>query len=168
MNLSRRDFLKATSAVAAGLTLPGRLTLGATQSASAPPVVWLQAQGCSGCSVSLLNTIHYMTVDTLLAGTINLNYHSTLMAAAGDLASTEAISTALDGSYVLIVEGAIPRGTHKECCYLWPGTTAWDGVQALAQRATRVIAAGSCSSFGGIVAGIRIRRMLVRSASALG
>jgi len=153
MDLNRRDFLKATSAIAAGLTLPGRFAFGAIQTASGPPVVWLQAQGCSGCSVSLLNTIHYMTADSLLVGAITLNYHSTLMAAAGDMASTAAMSTALGGGYILIVEGSIPMGTGKECCYLWPGMTAWDGVRAFAQRATRVIAVGSCSSFGGMVAG---------------
>jgi hydrogenase small subunit len=154
MDLTRRDFLRATSAIAASLTLRGQLAYGATRAgANAPPVVWIQAQGCSGCSVSLLNTIHYMTADTLLAGTINLNYHSTLMSAAGDMASAEAMSTALNGGYVLVVEGAIPMGAFEDCCYLWPGMTAWDGVRALARNAARVIAVGSCSSYGGVVAG---------------
>jgi len=150
MDLNRRDFLKAASAIAASLALPARMALGAT---NGPPVVWLQAQSCSGCSVSLLNTIHYMTADALLGTTINLNYHSTLMAAAGELASDTARSAAAGSGYVLIVEGAIPRGAQKTYCYLWPGMTAWDGVQQFARNASRVIAVGSCSAFGGVVKG---------------
>ena len=154
MALSRRDFLRASSAIAAAVALNGRVAFSAVQGGtSAPPVVWLQAQGCSGCSVSLMNTVHYMTADTLLAGTIDLRYHSTLMAAAGPLASGEALSTASDGGYVLVVEGAIPTGEFRECCYLWPGMTAWDGVQAFADNAAYVLAVGTCSAYGGVVAG---------------
>jgi NiFe hydrogenase small subunit HydA len=94
-----------------------------------------------------------MTADTLLAGAIDLKYHSTLMAAAGPLASDAALSAALDGGYVLVVEGAIPTGDFRDCCYLWPGMTAWDGVQDFAVNAAHILAVGTCAAYGGVVAG---------------
>jgi hydrogenase small subunit len=51
-----------------------------------PRVIWLQGQCCSGCSISLLNSVNLTTVDDLLINKINLEYHSTLIASAGDLA----------------------------------------------------------------------------------
>ena len=150
MALTRREFLKAASALAAALAVRGRPVFATTEGGGAPPVVWLQAQGCSGCSVSLLNTIHYMDIVGLLAATIDLKYHPTVMAAAEDLAIEQALSAS---GYVLVVEGAIPTGRYAECCYLWPELTALEGVQLFAQNATAVLAVGTCASFGGLVAG---------------
>ena len=155
MELTRRDFLRASSAIAAALAVKGRPVFATTQqSGGAPPVVWLQAQGCSGCSVSLLNTIHYMDAATLLAGTIDLKYHPTVMAAAEDLAITEADAAYQAGGYVMVVEGAIPTGRYRECCSLWPGLTALEGVQRFAQNAAFIIAVGACASYGGVVTGM--------------
>lgn len=152
MALTRREFLKAASALAAALAVRGRPVF-ATMQGGGVPVVWLQAQGCSGCSVSLLNTIHYMDIATLLVDTIDLKYHPTVMAAAEDLAIQEADLALGAGGYVLVVEGAIPTGSYAECCYLWPELTALDGVQLFAQNAAAVLAVGTCASFGGLVAG---------------
>ena len=67
MALSRRDFLKATSAVGMALGLrPLLMTEEASGGEGDPSVIWLQAQGCSGCSVSLLNSITYGTAAELL------------------------------------------------------------------------------------------------------
>jgi hydrogenase small subunit len=149
MALTRREFLKAASALAAALAVRGRPVYATVQEGGAP-VLWLQAQGCSGCSVSLLNTIHYMDAATLLAATIDLKYHPTVMAAAEDLAIEQALNAS---GYVLVVEGAIPTGSHAECCYLWPDLTALEGVQLFAQSAAAVLAVGTCAAFGGLVAG---------------
>jgi Ni,Fe-hydrogenase I small subunit len=50
-----------------------------------PRVIWLQGRGRSGCSVSLLDRMSMITADALLRSMIDLEYHSTLIAAAGDL-----------------------------------------------------------------------------------
>jgi Ni,Fe-hydrogenase I small subunit len=50
-----------------------------------PPVIWLQGRGCSGCSLLRLNSVTVTTVDDLLLDMMDLKYHSTLIAAAGDL-----------------------------------------------------------------------------------
>jgi hydrogenase small subunit len=55
---------------------------------------------------------------------------------------------------VLVVEGSIPTGNQVNYCYLWPGLTAMQGVQNFARNAAFVLAAGSCSSFGGIPAAL--------------
>ena len=93
MNVTRRDFLKAAAGMAGvlGLDAAGLLKLQKVMAASgAPSVIWLQAQSCSGCSVSFLNSIYHASVDELLLNSINLEYHSTVMAAAGDFAISAA------------------------------------------------------------------------------
>ena len=116
MELTRRDFVKATSAVmgALGLHASGLLPLQKALALEAVdggvPVVWLQAQSCTGCSVSLLNSIHYTSIDDLLLNSLDVDFHPSLMAAAGDLAVSAAEETHEKGGYVLVVEGAIPSG----------------------------------------------------------
>ena len=69
MYISRREFIKTCAAMAGalGLTSSGLLNLQKVLAVEgAPPVIWLQGQGCTGCSTSLLNSIYYMTVDDLL------------------------------------------------------------------------------------------------------
>jgi hydrogenase small subunit len=85
MKLNRRDFLKAAAATVAASEL---VTLDKVLAGHGdPPVIWLQGQGCTGCSVSLLNTVNLATIDEVLLNTINLEYHSTVMASAGELAN---------------------------------------------------------------------------------
>ena len=100
MQISRRDFLKycAAAAGALGLEASGLMQLQAVLAAeSGPAVVWLQGQGCSGCSTSLLNSIHYATIDDLLLNTLDLEFHPTVMAAAGDLAVSAAEAAYAEG-----------------------------------------------------------------------
>lgn len=156
MSITRRDFLKYCVAAsgALGLQASGLLRLQEVLAAEGgAPVVWLQAQGCSGCSVSLLNSIHYTTIDDLLLNTLDLEFHSTVMAAAGDLAISAAEAAYAQPGYVLVVEGAIPRAHGGAYCYLWPGMTALDAVHTFAQRASFVLAVGTCAAYGGIPGG---------------
>ena len=92
MLISRREFLKYCAATAGtlGLTASGLINLQRVLALEGgPPVIWLQGQGCTGCSVSLLNSIYYATIDDLLLNTIDLEFHPTVMAAAGDLAASK-------------------------------------------------------------------------------
>jgi hydrogenase small subunit len=156
MNISRRELLKACAAIVAAHKLNA---LGASALADAlagqgkPPVIWLQGAGCNGDSVSLLNTIYYATADTLLLNTIDLEYHPTVMAAAGDLASTHAEAVRAAGGYVLVVEGAIPTGGNGRYCEIWTGMTIQNAVQTYGPNASFVLAVGSCAAFGGVSAG---------------
>ena len=171
MKLTRRDFLKATSAVATALGVPASGLLGlrealGTETSGLPPIVWLQAQSCTGCSVSLINTISIMPIDELLVGVLDLDFHPTVMAGAGAMAvdAAEAAYNNGEGPYILVVEGAIPTGANGLYCHLWeiPGEapdgedvveTAIDVVQRYAASAHLVIAVGTCAAYGGMVAG---------------
>lgn len=164
MQISRRSFLKycGGSAALLGLTPSTLNALNRTlTSPGAPQVLWLQGAGCSGCSVSFLN---YVSTDPtlpadaadILINLIDLAYHPTLMAGAGQTA-VNAMSDVYDaGGYVLIVEGGVPTAFGGHTCFAWSegrrDVTFLSAVQRLADRAAAVICAGSCSSYGGIPA----------------
>jgi hydrogenase small subunit len=152
--VTRREFIKylAASAVAAGVaqTSLGRLSE-ALAASSKPPVVWLQGASCSGCSVSLLNSAA-PSVDDVLLGTIDMQYHPTLMAAAGDMAVAAATDALNTGFALLVVEGAVPDNPY---CSVWETPDGQpvpmrEAVQTFAAAADHVVAVGSCGAFGGI------------------
>ena len=93
MQISRREFLQVASymAGAIGLQTSGLTKLREALAApGAPPVIWLQGQSCTGCSVSFLNSINIATAEDLLLNSISLEYHPNLSAAAGDFAISAA------------------------------------------------------------------------------
>ncbi len=156
MEISRRDFLRYTVASAAALGLSSlQLTRlqDALASETSPAVIWLSGSGCTGCSMSLLNAVN-PTIDQVLLNTISLKYHPNLMAAAGDLAVQAARSTQQAGGYILVVEGAIPTASGGRYCYVWDeggqAVTMASAVQSLAAKASKIVAVGTCASFGGI------------------
>ena len=159
VNVSRRAFLKycAGSAAALGLDLS---TLGALEKALAtgggPPIIWLAAANCTGCTVSLANRISGTSpkdLGDLLINTINLAYHPNLMGAAGDLA-VQTLRKAEAGSFILAVEGGVPTAFDGHTCMLWTengrDVTAKEAVMTLAPKAKAILSIGVCASFGGI------------------
>jgi len=122
-------------------------------------VVWLQAGGCTGCSVSLLNSgrpsARNLLIDELLPGThISLKYHPTLMAGQGTEA-LEVLDELPEGDFVLAAEGSFPE-IEGFCSIGHLGDreiSAKEKFLELAPKASLVLAVGTCSSFGGIPAG---------------
>ncbi len=156
MNLTRRDFLKAATALAAAPGLraaPAAAFQQVLAGEANVPVVWLQGLGCNGDSVSLLNTIYYASADSLLLNTIQLEYHPTVMAAAGELAVSAAEAARAAGSHILVVEGAVPTGAAREYCMIWEGMCMEDAVIAFASNARYILAVGTCAAYGGVSAG---------------
>ncbi|UCE60580.1 MAG: hydrogenase small subunit [Phycisphaerales bacterium] len=156
MRISRREFLKAAAAMAAA----GRLSAesfanlnNVLRGEGHPRVIWLQGAGCDGCAISILNSIHYTTVDDLLVNTIDLEFQSNLQAVAGDLAISAAEAASAVPGYVLIVEGSIPTGASGAYCRLWPGMTMYDALLSFATNASIIVALGACASFGGVSSG---------------
>jgi len=162
MKITRRDFLKASAAITGALTLKAsglmQLQEAIAGGEGTPPVIWLQGQGCTGCSVSLLNSTYYMTIDQLLIDTLDVKYHPTVMAAAGEMA-VEAAETAREaGGYVLVIEGAIPVGENGHYCHLWEDAdgnpvTMQQAVESFAPNAIAILAIGTCACYGGMSAG---------------
>jgi len=129
------------------------------------PVIWLQCASCTGCSVSVLNsvspTIKNVLVDEVIPGKhVNLRFHATLMAGAGDIIIEEMKETfqKKKGNYILVVEGAIPTaGNSSEYGSIGEedgkGVSMFERVESLGRDALAVVALGTCAAFGGIAAG---------------
>lgn len=113
------------------------------------PVIWLQGQSCSGCSVSLLDS-EVPSPVTFLTQYISLGFHQTLSSATGGQAVDTVNKLIERGGYVLIAEGAVPVGMPKACRF---GNETFSAQLARAARnAQAVISVGTCASFGGIPA----------------
>ncbi len=128
------------------------------------PVLWIQGGGCSGCSVSLLNSVspgpRNILVDEIVPGKhLNVRFHPTLMAGAGHPAVLELERTRQEakGGYVLVVEGSIPLGASGAYAMIGEeqgkeiSMHSW--VKSLGRDALAVLAVGTCAAFGGIPAG---------------
>lgn len=151
--MPRREFLQVCGGLAAamGLSLAAAPVVAqALAAARRPSVIWLHFQECTGCTESLLRAEH-PTIEKLILDVISLDYHETLMAAAGRQAedARRAAMAANKGAYVLVVEGAIPTGADGAYCKIG-GQTAIELVKECAADAAAVIAIGSCASWGGM------------------
>ena len=155
MQVSRRSFIKGCSMVAAALglseTMVPKLVEAAT-SPQRPPVIWLHFQECTGCTESLLRASH-PDIGRLILDIISLDYHETVMAAAGHQAE-EAMKASMEkysGKFICVVEGAIPTRDGGIYCKIG-GRTAMDILADVGSRAAAIIAIGTCASFGGVQA----------------
>lgn len=159
MLISRRHFLTYCTGSAAALGLTGldlKALAAALRDPDGPDVVWLQGSGCNGCSISFLNLIADETpIDAadVLVNLVNLAYHPTLMASAGQTAVDAAYNV---DNYILIVEGGVPTAYGGEACTVWTDNghhvTFQQAVQDFAPAASHVVCVGECSAFGGISA----------------
>ncbi|TCJ16279.1 hydrogenase 2 small subunit [Parasulfuritortus cantonensis] len=154
LGVSRREFLKLCSGMAATLGLPATAAAEIAEAVAnptkRPSVIWLHFQECTGCSESLLRAEH-PTLERLILDVISLDYHETLFAAAGHQAEAarKAAMEANKGKYLLVVEGAIPTKDNGIYCKVG-GQTAIDLVKECAAGAAAVVAIGSCASWGGM------------------
>lgn len=114
----------------------------------APPVLWLQGQSCSGCSVSFLNAAAPGPA-LILTDFISLRFHSTLSCATGAVAMNALHRTIEEGGFFLLFEGAVPDGMPRACVMEEPMANI---LEKAAQKAKAVIAVGTCAAFGGIPA----------------
>lgn len=142
--VSRRDFLKFCSMVAVTM---GMGTGFAEQVARAltmprrPSVVYLHNAECTGCSEALLRTGQPF-IDELILDTISLDYHETIMAAAGEAAEAalEQAISAPEG-FICVVEGAIPTANEGKYGYI-AGHTMLDICGRILPKAKAVVAYG--------------------------
>jgi hydrogenase small subunit len=162
---TRRDFVRwaVAAPVAVGFAdafLP-KLAKAMEEAVKEYPIIWLQASTCSGCSVSVINTIHpsikNIILEQVLPGhQLKLMYHGTLMAATGSLSTNTARETSekFKGKYILVVEGAIP--TKQKGIYGWIGEkdgkpiTMLDWIDLLGRNAMATLAVGTCAAYGGL------------------
>lgn len=163
-SVSRRDFIRWAAAAPVSLNfvddfLP-KLAAALQEAVKEYPIIWLQASACSGCSVSVINTIHPSIKNVILEQVIpghqlKLLYHGTLMAATGTLSLDTARDAAnkYKGKYVLVVEGAIP--TKNKGIYGTLGEkdgepiTMLEWVDFLGRNAMATLTVGTCAAYGG-------------------
>ncbi|GAB4546078.1 MAG: hydrogenase small subunit [Anaerolineales bacterium] len=151
--ISRRDFLKFCALMTGVLALPRKYSSVIEQALSEPkrlPIVWVEFQDCAGNSEALLRASR-PTVSELVLDVLSVDYHETIMAAAGNLAEDLKDLAVEAGGYLLVVEGSIPLAEDGVYCAIG-GRTAVDILQHVASNAVAIVAAGACSSFGGLPA----------------
>ena len=153
--ISRRDFMTFCASMAAVLALPDSVIpaiAAAVEKEPRPILVWLEFQDCAGNTESLLRAAHPTGADLIL-DSISLNYHETLMAAAGEQAEDTLTQTIRDnaGKYIALVEGSIPAGADGAYCTIG-GKAGLDIAREICGGAAATIAVGTCAAFGGIPA----------------
>ena len=153
--VSRRDFLGFCATMASALALPDAA---AAQIAKAvlktekPILVWLEFQDCAGNTESFLRATRPSAADVVL-DVLSLDYHETIMAAAGHQAEANLARTVKErpGAYIAVIEGSIPTGANGGYCTIG-GRSALDIAREVCGSAAATIAIGTCAAFGGIPA----------------
>ena len=153
--ITRRSFLKYCTVVAGALGLGpafGPKIYQAFAASPRPSVLWLHFAECTGCTEAVLRTSSPGFAD-LIFDVISLDYHETVMAAAGDSAESVLFGTAdaNEGRYFCVVEGSIPTADNGVYGMIG-GRTMLSIAEYVCNRAKAVIALGTCASFGGIAA----------------
>lgn len=154
--VSRRDFMKYCTFLTATMGLSASYVTQVAEVFAAPkqrpPVIWLNFGECTGCSESMLRTM-YPWVDELVLDILSIEYHETIMAAAGHQAE-EALQMAVkkyNGEFICVVEGAI--ATKYDGAYgKIGGKTFLEVGQEVCPKAKAVICMGTCACFGGVQA----------------
>jgi hydrogenase small subunit len=153
--VSRRQFVKFCSLMAASLSLPAQAAgtiakaLATTQK---PVLVWLEFQDCAGNSESFLRASRPTAAEIVL-DVLSVDYHETIMAAAGKQAEDNLAKATNDnkGSYIVVVEGSIPTKDDGIYCTIG-GHSALQIAREVCGNAAATVAIGTCAAFGGIPA----------------
>ena len=149
--ISRRSFLKFCSLTATSLGLDSSYAAEiakAMETKPRTPVIWLEGLECTCCSESFIRSAHPLTKDVILS-MLSLDYHVTLMAAAGHQAEKqlEEIKKKYKGNYILAVEGNPPLNEDGMYC-IEGGRPFVEILKETAADAKAVIAWGACASYG--------------------
>ena len=153
--VSRRDFLKFCSTMAATLALPASFIpkiANALENKKKPYLVWLEYQDCAGDTEALLRASK-PTVAEIVLDILSVDYHETIMAPSGKRAEKSLMEVVENhkGNYLVVVEGSIPaKDGGVYCCV--GGRTALDLAREVCGGAAATIAVGTCATYGGIAA----------------
>ncbi len=155
--VSRRDFIKWTSIMTSALMLPPIFQPALAKAAenfSRLPIVWLHFAECTGCTEAFLRS-SYPNVADIVLETISLEYHETVMAAAGYQAEQNLEKAMADfkKKFVCVIEGAIPRGLDGKYLTLGPkGKTSIQVAKEVTHKAAATVCIGACACNGNIQA----------------
>jgi len=155
-SVSRRDFMKFCTFLTATMGLSAAYVSKVAQVFAAPsqrpPVIWLHFAECTGCSEATLRAM-FPWIDELLLEVLSMEYHETIMAAAGRQAE-EQLHAAVEkykGKFICVCEGAV--ATKYDGGYgKIGGRTFLEIAKEVCPQAAAVVCIGQCSAFGGIQA----------------
>ncbi len=154
--VSRRDFMKYCTFLTATMGLSASFVPKVAEVFAAPkqrpPVIWLHFAECTGCSEALLRSM-YPHIDQLVLEVLSVEYHETIMAAAGKQAEEQLHKAVQDhaGKFICVVEGAV--GTNYNGGYGKVGGRSFlEIAKEVCPKAAATICFGTCSSFGGVQA----------------
>jgi hydrogenase small subunit len=153
--ISRREFVEFCGVMATALALPkvfGSRIAEAVLKAEKPVIVWLEFQDCAGNTESFLRATKPTVADVVL-DVLSVDYHETIMAAAGHQAEEVLAKTVKEkkGAYLAVVEGSIPTGANGAYCTIG-GRSALQIAREVCGGAAATIAVGTCATFGGLPA----------------
>ena len=151
--VSRRDFLKFCTAMSAALALPVTFApqiARALDEVQRPTLVWLEFQDCAGNTEAFLRAAN-PTVTELVLDVLSVDYHETIMAAAGHQSEEVRGNVVKEqkGKYIVVVEGSIPLNDDGVYCCVG-GRSAVDIAREVCGNGFATIAVGSCAAYGGI------------------
>lgn len=117
-------------------------------------LIWLEACGCSGNIISLLDA-NNPDVPYLLTQMVTMTYNNSIMGSEGDKAFEKFLET-LDTEFILVVEGSITtrdNGIYNIVAnYNGKNISGAEAVTLAAGKAKYILAVGTCACYGGISA----------------
>src|SRR6516162_7505923 len=152
---SRRELLYFCAGVAGAFGLPASAAAqiaNALTRAKKPILVWLEFQDCAGNTESFLRSSAPSVAEVVL-DLLSVDYHETIMAAAGFQAedALKGVVKNSPGQFIAIVEGSIPTGADGGYCTIG-GRSALDIARDVCGKAAATIAVGTCATYGGLPA----------------
>lgn len=154
-NTEKCPLLTGKEATALNLAATSINSIETSQTHKKINAIWLEAAGCSGNIISILNAEN-PDVIYMLRQMINLTYNNSIMAKEGEQAFEEFMNT-LETEFILLVDGAISlknNGNYNVISkFKGKQITGLDAVKMAGAKAKYVLAVGTCASFGGISAG---------------
>ncbi len=152
---SRRDFLSFCTLITATLALPSTFVskvAEALERRKKPVLVWLEFQDCAGNTEALLRASK-PTVGEIVLDILSVEYHETIMAAAGHQAEKSLMDVVKNqkGRYIAVVEGSVPMGDGGVYCCVG-GRAAKETVKEVCGNAMATLAVGTCAAYGGLPA----------------
>ncbi len=153
MGVDRRKFLRYCAALTGVLALPPNYAPRVAQALTAvdrPALIWLEFQDCAGDTESLLRARN-PSLASLIIDLLSIDYHETIMAAAGFQAEASRDATIAKGGHIVVVEGSVPLAADGAYCTIG-GRSAVQILKAASIGAAAVINVGTCSAYGGLPA----------------
>jgi hydrogenase small subunit len=153
--VSRREFMGFCAGMAALLGLPRAAAAkiaAVLETKPKPTLVWLEFQDCTGNTESFLRASKPTAAEVIL-DLLSVDYHDTIMAAAGKQAEAAlaGVVGGKKGEYIAVIEGSIPMGAGGAYCTIG-GRSAIQIAREVCEGALAVVCVGTCAAYGGIPA----------------